>query len=50
MGARIRLIEDNPQHRCLAAGAEGYIEKPKNPETFASDIEGFLPTAPDAGN
>jgi two-component system cell cycle response regulator DivK len=28
---------------CLAAGAEGYIEKPINPETFVAEIERFLP-------
>lgn len=35
---------------CLAAGAAGYIEKPINPETFVSEIERFLPTAPEPGN
>lgn len=34
---------------CLAAGAEGYIEKPINPETFVAEIERFLPTAPAFG-
>lgn len=29
----------------LAAGAEGYIEKPIDPETFVSRIEQFLPGA-----
>lgn len=28
---------------CLAAGAEGYIEKPINPESFVAEIERFLP-------
>lgn len=33
--------------KCLAAGCNGYIEKPINPETFASEIEAHLPpTAP----
>jgi len=27
---------------CLAAGAEGYIEKPINPETFVAEVERFL--------
>jgi CheY-like chemotaxis protein len=30
------------RERALAAGAEGYLEKPINPETFVSDIERFL--------
>lgn len=29
----------------LAAGCDGYIEKPINPETFMSQIEKFLPRA-----
>lgn len=28
---------------CLAAGAEGYIEKPIRPESFVDEIEAFLP-------
>jgi CheY-like chemotaxis protein len=37
------------REKCLAAGAEGYIEKPINPETFVSEIERFvLPTDKDA--
>jgi CheY-like chemotaxis protein len=28
--------------RILAAGADGYIEKPINPETFVSEIRGYL--------
>lgn len=31
------------REKCLEAGAEGYIEKPINPETFASEVEQFLP-------
>jgi CheY-like chemotaxis protein len=27
---------------CLAAGAEGYIEKPINPESFVDEVERFL--------
>ena len=30
------------REKCLAAGAEGYVEKPINPETFAAEIERFL--------
>ncbi len=30
------------REKCLAAGAEGYIEKPINPETFVADVEQFL--------
>ena len=31
------------REKCLAAGAEGYIEKPIDPETFAAEVEQFLP-------
>ncbi len=30
------------REKCLEAGAEGYIEKPINPETFLAEIETFL--------
>lgn len=30
------------REKCLAAGAEGYIEKPINPESFVTEIERFL--------
>src|SRR3954451_17605055 len=33
------------REKCLAAGAEGYIEKPINPETFVAEIERFLTSA-----
>jgi len=32
------------REKCLEAGAEGYIEKPINPETFLAEIEKFLPS------
>jgi len=35
------------KEKVLAAGAEGYIEKPINPETFVAQIEGFI-RSPDA--
>jgi two-component system, cell cycle response regulator DivK len=31
------------REKSLAAGCDGYIEKPINPETFVSEIERFLP-------
>jgi CheY-like chemotaxis protein len=33
------------REKCLAAGAEGYIEKPINPESFVAEVERFLPAA-----
>lgn len=30
------------RERVLAAGAEGYIEKPINPDTFVAEVESFL--------
>lgn len=32
------------KEKCLEAGAEGYIEKPINPDSFVSEVERFLPT------
>lgn len=33
------------REKCMAAGAEGYIEKPIDPDTFVDEIEGYLPRA-----
>jgi two-component system, cell cycle response regulator DivK len=30
------------REKCLSAGAEGYIEKPINPESFVAEVERFL--------
>lgn len=30
------------REKCFDAGAEGYIEKPINPDTFVSEVERFL--------
>jgi len=30
------------REKCLAAGAEGYIEKPINPESFVAEVERFI--------
>jgi two-component system cell cycle response regulator DivK len=34
------------REKCLAAGCTGYIEKPINPETFATEIGEYLKTPP----
>lgn len=34
------------REKCLAAGAEGYIEKPINPDSFVAEVERFLPSNP----
>lgn len=31
------------REKCMAAGCNGYIEKPINPDTFASEVSTFLP-------
>jgi two-component system cell cycle response regulator DivK len=33
------------RERCLAAGCNGYIEKPIDPETFAAEVEQFVKRA-----
>jgi CheY-like chemotaxis protein len=33
------------REKALAAGCNGYLEKPINPETFVADVESFLPPA-----
>lgn len=30
------------REKCLEAGAEGYIEKPINPDTFVAEVERYL--------
>jgi two-component system cell cycle response regulator DivK len=37
------------REKCLEAGAVGYIEKPINPETFAAEVERFLPVRGEEG-
>ena len=37
------------REKVMAAGCNGYLEKPINPETFVSDIESFLHTPGKAG-
>ena len=34
------------RERIMAAGCNGYLEKPINPETFVADVARHLPTAP----
>jgi CheY-like chemotaxis protein len=31
------------REKCLAAGVEGYIEKPIDPDTFVEQVKAFLP-------
>jgi CheY-like chemotaxis protein len=35
------------RERCFEAGAEGYIEKPINPDSFVDEVERFLTSVPD---
>jgi CheY-like chemotaxis protein len=37
------------REKCLEAGAEGYIEKPIDPDTFVTEIERFLRRADGEG-
>lgn len=37
------------REKALAAGCDGYIEKPINPETFLDQIEAFFPSRPSGG-
>lgn len=34
------------REKCLAAGAQGYIEKPIDPDTFVAEVERFLRPSP----
>ena len=34
------------REKCLESGAEGYIEKPINPDTFVAEVERFLASPP----
>ena len=31
------------REKCLEAGADGYLEKPIDPDTFVADVERYLP-------
>lgn len=37
------------REKCMAAGAEGYIEKPIDPDTFVDEVERFLPSDEERG-
>ena len=34
------------RERCMAAGCNGYLEKPIDPQTFATEVEKFVEVAP----
>ncbi len=34
------------REKCLAAGADGYIEKPIDPDTFIAEVERFMKVPP----
>jgi CheY-like chemotaxis protein len=38
------------REKCIAAGAEGYIEKPIAPESFVAEVERFLPRKKENGS
>jgi len=38
------------REKAMAAGCNGYIEKPINPDTFVSEIHHFLPSTPEGQN
>lgn len=38
------------REKALAAGCDGYIEKPIDPDTFVDEIESFLPNGSKAGD
>ena len=37
------------REKALAAGCDGYLEKPIDPATFATDVERFLPAGDEGG-
>jgi len=41
------MVGDREQ--AMAAGCDGYLEKPINPETFVTDVERFLRSRPKGG-
>lgn len=38
------------REKCLAAGAEGYIEKPIDPDSFVDEVERFLRPSPEGSS
>jgi two-component system cell cycle response regulator DivK len=37
------------REKTLAAGCDGYLEKPIDPETFVTEISQYLPSSPERG-